>query len=165
VYAECVIDVEGRLECINTSRGGVPKEAVFEADVTHEGVRGDMQRDLRYHGGPDRAVSLYSLELIRALQHEGHPIAPGTAGENFTISGIDWSLLVPGQEIEIGPVRLVVTGYAAPCQNIRRSFNDHGFTRISQKVHPGWSRVYTRVLTGGKVRPNDVVRVVGSRHR
>jgi hypothetical protein len=34
---------------------------------------------------------LFSLELIRALQHEGHPIAPGTTGENLAASGIEWN--------------------------------------------------------------------------
>jgi MOSC domain-containing protein YiiM len=150
-------NAEGRIESINTSRGGVPKTAVLEALVTSEGIAGDVQRDLRYHGGPDRAVSIYSLDLIAALQREGHPIAAGTAGENLTVSGVDWSLMVPGREIQVGEVRLAVTRYASPCEKIERSFKDRDFTRISQKVHPGWSRVYTRVITAGTIRPGDSV--------
>jgi MOSC domain-containing protein YiiM len=133
---------------------------VLEAVVSREGIIGDVQRDLRYHGGPERAVSIYSLDLIAALRHEGHPIAPGTAGENITVSGIDWSLFVPGRELHIGEVHLAVTGYASPCENIRGSFATHDFTRISQKVHPGWSRVYTRVVTPGTIRPGDPVRLL-----
>lgn len=148
---------EGRVESINTSRGGVPKTAVLEAHVTSQGIAGDVQRDLRYHGGPERAVSLYSAELIADLQREGHPIAPGTAGENLTIAGIDWSLVIPGRELQVGEVRLAVTRYASPCENIRHNFKDEDFTRISQKVHPGWSRLYTRVVTAGTVRPGDLV--------
>src|SRR6185436_19667397 len=102
----CVRSSDGKLESINTSRGGVPKTAVFEAIVTREGIVGDVQRDLRYHGGPERAVSIYSLDLIADLQREGHPIAPGSAGENLTVSGVDWSLLVPGCELQVGDVRL-----------------------------------------------------------
>jgi MOSC domain-containing protein YiiM len=153
-------DADGRVESINTSRGGVPKMAVLEAVVTREGIIGDVQRDLRHHGGPDRAVSIYSLDRIAALQQEGHPIAAGTAGENVTVSGVDWSLVVPGREIQVGEIRLVVTGYASPCENIRHSFADRNFTRISQKVHPGWSRVYTRVVAAGTIRPADPVRLV-----
>jgi MOSC domain-containing protein YiiM len=149
---------EGRVESINTSRGGVPKTPVLEAQVTGEGIVGDVQRDLRYHGGPQRAVSMYSLELIARLQREGHPIAAGAAGENLTVSGIDWSLLVPGRDIHVGDVVLSVTGYASPCENIRRSFKDQDFTRISQKVYPGWSRVYCRVVVPGTIRPGDPVR-------
>jgi MOSC domain-containing protein YiiM len=160
VYADSVANLEGTIESINTSRGGVPKTAVLEAQVTGEGIVGDVQRDLRYHGGPERAVSLYSLEMIAALQREGHPIAAGTAGENLTIAGLDWSLVVPGCEIQAGAVRLAVTRYASPCEKIRHSFKDEDFTRISQKLHPGWSRVYTRVVTGGTIRPGDAVRIV-----
>ena len=155
----CVRSSDGKLESINTSRGGVPKTAVFEAIVTREGIVGDVQRDLRYHGGPERAVSIYSLDLIADLQREGHPIAPGSAGENLTVSGVDWSLLVPGCELQVGDVRLTVTGYAVPCANIRGSFRDEHFTRISQKVRPGWSRVYCRVVVPGTVRPGDPVRI------
>ena len=153
----------GRVESINTSRGGVPKTAVLEAQVTSDGLVGDVQRDLRYHGGPERAVSLYSLERIEDLQREGHPIAPGTAGENLTVSGLDWPLIAPDRELQVGGVRLVVTRYASPCEKIRHSFKDEDFTRISQKVHPGWSRIYCRVVTGGTIRPGDPVRLVESR--
>ena len=159
MYAESVQNPDGRLESINTSRGGVPKTPVFEAVVTREGLVGDVQRDLRYHGGPDRAVSIYSLDLIGDLQREGHPILPGTAGENLTVSGVDWSLLVPGRDVQIGDVRMTVTGYASPCENIRSSFKDQNFTRISQKLHPGWSRVYCRVAVPGTIRPGDPVRL------
>src|SRR5437868_5108903 len=108
----------GRVESINTSRGGVPKQPVFEAFVTEAGLDGDRQRDLRFHGGADRAVVIFSLDVITALQAEGHPIAAGTAGENLTLGGVDWAKLVPGAELTIGEVRLRVTKYASPCYKI-----------------------------------------------
>jgi len=57
---------------INVSPGGVPKLPVSEARITTLGLDGDSQRNRLYHGGPMRAVSLYSLERIEALNHEGH---------------------------------------------------------------------------------------------
>jgi MOSC domain-containing protein YiiM len=147
----------GRLESINLSRGGVPKASAFEALITTHGLDGDYQRDTYYHGGPDRAVVLFSLEVIRALQREGHPIAVGTVGENLTISGLEWADVGPESELHIGDVRLVVTKYTSPCEKIRRSFLNEDFTRISQKLHPGWSRVSARVVVGGVVRPGDPV--------
>ena len=128
---------------------------MFEGFVTDQGLDGDRQRDLRYHGGPDRAIVLFSLDVIRALQREGHPIAPGTTGENFTVSGLDWNAVVPGRQLQIGEVQLEVTKYTSPCEKIGGSFAD--FTRISQKRHAGWSRVSARVLTGGLVRMGDPV--------
>jgi MOSC domain-containing protein YiiM len=147
----------GRVEAINTSRGGVPKTPLFEALVTEHGLDGDRQRDLRFHGGPDRALVLYSLDVIRALQAEGHPIAIGSTGENLTISGLDWLSVVPGVELQIGDARLLITKYASPCENIGPSFIEGDFTRISERRYAGWSRVCARVLAGGIVRIGDPV--------
>jgi MOSC domain-containing protein YiiM len=151
---------DGRVESINTSRGGVPKSSAFEALVTEYGLDGDRQSDLRFHGGLDRAVVVYSLDVIRALQQEGHPIAVGSTGENLTISGVDWESVAPGVELRIGEVRLLITKYASPCENIGPSFLNGDFTRISQKRHAGWSRVCARVLSGGIVRMGDPVALV-----
>jgi MOSC domain-containing protein YiiM len=116
-------------------------------------VEGDGQRNRQLHGGPDRAVSLYSLDLIHALQAEGHPVEPGSLAENLTLTGIDWSLMVPGAQLEVGAVLLELTSYVHPCKNVSASFLDGYFVRVSQKVHPGWSRLYARVLEEGTVTP------------
>lgn len=149
----------GRVESINTSRGGVPKASAFEALITEHGLDGDRQRDLRFHGGLDRAVVLFSLDVIRALQQEGHSITVGSTGENITVSGVEWTTVVPGVELHIGDVRLLITKYASPCHNIAPSFLNDDFTRISQKIHAGWSRVCARVLAGGIIRMGDPVTV------
>lgn len=62
---------------INTSQGGVPKCLVEEAWITWEGIDGDQQRNRKLHGGRDRALCLFSSELIEALRQEGHPIEAG----------------------------------------------------------------------------------------
>ncbi len=151
--------MEGQVESINVSRGGVPKTGVFETLITFDGLDGDDQRDTRFHGGPERAVVLYSVEVIQALRLEGHPITAGSTGENLTISGLPWPLIVPGLELAVGGARVLVTKYASPCETIRRSFLDHDFSRVSQQRCPGWSRVCSRVLAEGIVRVGDRVRV------
>lgn len=153
----------GRLESINTSRGGVPKRPVFEAFIDERGVSGDAQSTVPPHGGPDRAVVLYSLDVIRTLQGEGHAIGVGTTGENLTVSGLDWTRVVPGTEVHVGAVRLLITRYATPCRAIRASFTGGHFTRIAQDEHPGWSRVCARVLEPGLVQPGDPVELVSPR--
>ena len=42
-------------------------------------------------------------------------------------------------------------------------FVNEEFTRISQKRHPGWSRVCARVIEGGVVRMGDPVVLAGVR--
>jgi MOSC domain-containing protein YiiM len=151
--------VDPLLLSINTSNGGVPKHPRHEALVGAGGVDGDRQRDLVHHGGSDRAVCLYSFDLIRALQHEGHSPSIGVLGENLTIGGIDWSRMTTGARLAVGDVRMRVTGYAVPCRNLSSAFIGGGIARISQKVHPGWSRVYARVEEPGIVHIGDRVEI------
>jgi len=150
----------GRLESINVSRGGVPKKAVPQALVTEEGLSGDRQDDRRYHGGVDRAVTLFSRERIDLLRAEGHPIGIGTTGENLTVSGLDWATLKPGVLLRVGAVELELTKFASPCEKIAGSFAQGDYTRLSEKNHPGWSRVCARVRQGGPVRTGDTVVVL-----
>lgn len=149
----------GVLHSINVSNGGVPKRPRDTAELRFSGVSGDRQRDLRYHGGPTRAVSLYSLELICALQAEGHPLEPGSIGENLTLAGVAWARMLPGASLHVGDALLELTAYAAPCTNLLPYFREGQFKRVSQKVHPGWSRLYARVLREAPVKVGDPVRL------
>jgi len=150
-----------RIVQISVSPGGVPKRPVPSARVTALGLEGDAHRDLDHHGGPERALCLFSQERIRALQAEGHPITPGSIGENLTIEGIDWTAVTPGAYLRLGE-RVIVqaTRYTAPCINITASFRNRDYSRVSQKHHPGDSRVYARVLREGALTQGDPVRLL-----
>jgi len=137
----------------------VPKIPVLFASVNLLGLEDDrhVHRD---HGGPDRAICLYPPELIKSLRAEGHPIDVGTAGENFTVADLDWSLMVPGTRLQAGnEVRLEVTSFTNPCKTIAGSFSGGSFKRISQKLHPGWSRVYARVITRGMIETGSSITI------
>jgi MOSC domain-containing protein YiiM len=151
----------GRIVQLSVSPGGVPKRAIAEARVTRLGLQGDGHRDLEHHGGPERAVCLFPSQAIRALAAEGHAITPGAIGENVTIEAVDWSHVVPATYLRLGPhVLLQVTRYTSPCLTIAPVFVGRESGRVSQKRHPGWSRVYARVLIEGWLRPGDEVRIV-----
>ena len=154
-------DEGGYIHQLNCSNGGVPKVPVAEAELTLTGLVGDRQRYPIIHGGPQRALCLYSLEVIQALQAEGHPIYPGSIGENVTVAGLDWSQLAPGQRLALGDeVVIEITSYANPCRNIRGSFGDGKYKRVAQKQHAGESRLYARVLQTGKLAAGQRVRVL-----
>jgi MOSC domain-containing protein YiiM len=154
----------GRIIQISVSAGGVPKLAVPNARVGALGLDGDGHRDAENHGGPERAVCLFSMEHIEALRREGHPVAPGTLGENVTIEGLSWSNVVPGTRLALGDtVVLEVSRYTSPCVNIKPLFIGGDYARVSQKRHPGWSRVYARVVTPGLIRERDPVRLLAAK--
>jgi MOSC domain-containing protein YiiM/ribosomal protein S18 acetylase RimI-like enzyme len=149
---------QGRVLHVNVSRGGVPKRPVAAARVTTMGVEGDRQNARMVHGGPHRAVSILGIEAIARVAAEGHPIAPGTTGENLTTEGFDVSTLPPGTRLAIGrEVVLELAAPAAPCETIRESFVDGRFGRLSVKTHADDSRMYARVITEGEVRPGDPI--------
>ena len=146
---------------INVSDGGVPKHPVLEAVIAITGVAGDRQENLKFHGGPDRALCLYSQELIERLQDEGHVIEAGSSGENLTLAGLDWEKLKPGDQIQVGPeVQVEIMSYTTPCEKNARWFRDGDYKRVSHKKNPGWSRLYAKVLREGLVRPGDAVTVM-----
>ncbi len=151
---------DGRILQVNVSFGGVPKLPVPAARITAAGVEGDRQREVTVHGGPHRAVSILGIEAIRRVAAEGHPIAPGTAGENLTIEGFDVSTLPVGTRLAIGgEAVLELSGPADPCRTIRHSFSDRRFGRLGIAAHPSDSRMYARVIRPGVVRPGDAVRL------
>lgn len=151
----------GRIVQISVSPGGVPKLPVPEARVTELGLEGDLHRDIEHHGGPERALCIFSMEQIRVLQMEGHRVTPGAIGENLTVEGLDWERVTPGSRLELGAgVLIEVTRYTSPCFNIRKNFADGDISRVSQKRRAGSSRVYARVISEGMIRQGDTVRLV-----
>lgn len=137
--------------------GGVPKYPVHSAFIGKYKVNGDKQNDTIHHGGSERAVCIYSKEIISSLQREGHPIFAGSTGENITLEGLDWKSLKIGVILKFGDVKIQLTNPTAPCKTIAKSFKNDQFTRISEKKYPGWSRWYAKVLKEGKVSVNDKV--------
>jgi MOSC domain-containing protein YiiM len=102
---------------------------------------------------------VYGLERLEALRDEGHPIDPGSTGENVLVRGLAWSNLAAGDVLHLGQVTLRLTTEAPPCSTIAASFADGAFQRISAAQHPGWSRWYAEVLTEGRIEVGDVVRI------
>ena len=149
---------DAHIHQVNVSPGGVPKLPVLEGAVTTNGLAGDKQAKPGIHGGPYRALCLFPLELIEALRADGHPIAPGTAGENITTSNLDWSEVKPGARLRLGSdVLIQITSFTDPCQTIAGSFSDGDINRINERVASGSSRVYAQVLEEGAIRAGDPI--------
>ena len=150
---------------INVSElGGVPKLPVKTAVVRFEGVEGDLNRFRmeRKNGDPGRAVSIFSMERILQLQEEGHPIDIGTAGENFTIEGIDWPKMEVGMMLRFGSTLIRLSEPCAPCSKIGGSFMEDEFSRIDQNKRRGWSRWSASVIEEGAVSVGDAVYLEGN---
>jgi MOSC domain-containing protein YiiM len=146
-----------RLKQINISPGGVPKTPVPQARIGYTGLEGDRQRDRKHHGRPFQAVCLWSEEIIEGLAASGHPIAAGNAGENLTLSGLDWLELRPGTRVRVGDALLEISFPSTPCHNQTQWFTDGDFTRIGFERDPAATRWYAWVREPGEVVVGDLV--------
>ena len=121
---------------------------VLEAALSqalHRGVEIDRVTDL----GPSRVV----LRGLRLPADRGWPVE--MKAESVEASGP----LLSAARGDSAPVRLLVTSYTSPCENVRPYFLDGAFERVSQKRNPSWSRVCARVLEGGLVQIGDPVAI------
>jgi MOSC domain-containing protein YiiM len=145
----------GVLRQISVSGGGMPKLAVDSAVVTADGVGDDWQKNRKYHGGPDRAVCLFSAELYDWLRTEqGIDLRFGSVGENFTTEGLDLLKLAPGSRLRVGACEIEVTAIRVPCRSL------HQWHPSLMKIIQGRSGWVCRVNTPATVRAGDRIEVV-----
>jgi len=139
---------------LNVSKGGVPKRPVESARVTRFGVEGDVQRNLKYHGGPDRAVCIYSEELYAELRSEGIEVVNGAFGENFTTSGIDLNSLESGDRLRVGDCLIEITDVRVPCNTLKK------WSAKLPKATVGRSGWVAKVVEEASVKPGDAIEVI-----
>ena len=100
---------------VNISNGGIPKLPVPSCDVTIIGLHGDG-RDHEKHSKPERAVSLFDVEILHQLNTEGYTLCPGAIGENLTIENVHVQSLEPGDRLCFsGGVVIELTESRNPC--------------------------------------------------
>lgn len=159
--------VAGILKRVNRSNGGLPKRAIpHPVMLLADGIEGDRHRDLKHHGGPDKAVLMIAAEFIDSLGSRGFPVAYGALGENLTVSGLDPHQWRAGQRYRIGPDAVIeLTKLRTPCANL-----DVYGPSIKGEVYdarckagdvdsPHWAHggFYARVIDSGLLFPNAPV--------
>ena len=144
----------GTVTQLSLSGGGVPKLPVQAVDVDFGGVVGDKHTYRVHHGRPWQALCLWSDEVIDAFRADGHPLSRGAAGENITVSGLNWADVRPGVLIRVGDVLAHVQAYAEPCNSNAQWFLDGDFALMGNDRGPV-SRVYATVLEPGRITTAD----------
>jgi MOSC domain-containing protein YiiM len=116
-----------------------------------EGLAGDQQANRRVHGGPDKAVCVYSADHVAwwRAQLETDAWGPGAVGENFTVSGQTEVDVCLGDVYEVGTALVEVSQPRSPCQTLARRWARPDLPR--RVVHSGRSGWYLRVRRPGVV--------------
>ena len=141
-----------------TVRTGIFKEAVVRrVPVDTLNIDGDRQADLIGHGGPFRAVLVYSLENYAYWEHElgQSGFEFGHFGENFTVDGMLEGDVHVGDVFRIGTALFQVTQPRVPCYKLAIKVGIENFySRILESGRPGF---YFRVLEEGEVGAGDAI--------
>ena len=129
--------------------------------ITPEGLDGDTIMDTENHGGVDQAVYVYGgTDYNWWAKTLGRDFAPGTFGENLTISGLESASLQIGDRLHIGATEAIcleVTSPRIPCVTLAARMGDPAFIkRFREAERPG---VYCRVIEAGSVSAGDPVRL------
>jgi MOSC domain-containing protein YiiM len=125
-----------------------------------EGLSGDHQYDRRSHGGPERALLMYSADHYPRWRSEWgrKDVGPGAFGENLTVSGLTEDTACLGDVYRIGEVRIEVSSPRTPCLTLARR---HGIPDLVKTVvenhRSGW---YLRVLQEGWLEAEMDVKLV-----
>jgi MOSC domain-containing protein YiiM len=141
---------------LNVSPGGMPKLPVMFARVTRSGVEGDKQRNLKFHGGPNRAVCIYSEELYGELRDAGIDMTFGSVGENFSTRGLDLRRVAKGDCLSVGTDGCVVqiTDVRVPCNQLKKWDPELPELIVGRS---GW---VAKVIAEGVVKPGDVIELL-----
>jgi len=134
----------------------MPKLPVLSAYVSIDGLAGDRQHNLKVHGGPNRAVCLYSEELYEWLRTRGVPVSNGDIGENFTTRGLDLATLKTGDRLRVGQCTIEITKVREPCSQLRKWDQDLPELIVG---HSGWM---AKVIEEGEVKPGDTVAILAN---
>jgi len=140
--------------------------------LTGLGVAGDahagvtVQHLFRIKADPTqpnlRQVHLIQAEVHDELLGRGFTVGPGTMGENITTRGLDLLALPTGSRLRFGTAVVEITGLRNPCRQL------DGFQSGLMKAVLGRDEngqllrragVMGIVLSGGPVRPGDLVQV------
>lgn len=125
------------------------------ARVGLQGFDGDVQVDRKNHGGPDKAVYVYTREnhLYWANQKGAPEYPPGHFGENLTVTGLPDAEVHIGDILAIGETLMQVTQPRVPCFKLGIKFGDPGF--VGEFLISGRTGFYLRILREGWIHPGD----------
>lgn len=124
------------------------------------GLHGDRVADTKDHGGPWRAVLMYSADHYARWREEWNrkDLGAGGFGENLTVRAIRESTVCLGDRFEVGEALIEVTAPRAPCHTLARRHGVRDLVATVRANHRhGW---YLRVQRPGWIEAGQALTLV-----
>jgi MOSC domain-containing protein YiiM len=160
--------VQGSIQQINSSSGGLPKRALLAGFISTLGLDGDGHAHPTIHGGPRKAILLIASEIVDGLAARGYPVFYGALGENLTTRDIDIRALRIGDRLRAGAAVLEITQPRGPCKALDvygPSIKDEIYdlrVKLLDAMSPRWgmSGLYASVIEPGEVQTGDAIELL-----
>jgi MOSC domain-containing protein YiiM len=135
------------------------KTPVTQALLRFHNFEGDRQADLRHHGGPDKAVCVYSFDHYPHWEAWfGRRMPPGAFSENLTIAGVRETEVCIGDTFRAGEAVVQLSQPRQPCTKLA---GKNGRRDLPGAIHEnGFSGFYLRVIREGLVRVGDTFELI-----
>jgi len=132
---------------------GICKKPVSQALFLNKlGFDGDGVGNLKNHGGPDKAVCVYSLDHYPYWEKTlGIKLTPAAFGENLSISNLKEKDICIGDVFQLGTALVQVSQPRQPCSTLAVRYGRSDFVKLV--VNFGRTGFYFRVLKEGTVEP------------
>jgi MOSC domain-containing protein YiiM len=148
-------------EGVESWTSGIYKIPVLgRVSLASTNLAGDGQADLKVHGGPDKAVCVYSADHYPFWRQElsVSECGPGWFGENFSVEGQRETDVAVGDTFRIGTAVVQISQPRAPCWKLGRRWHRLDMPKlVVQSGRTGW---YLRVLDAGDVECGDALTLV-----
>lgn len=164
-----VSEISAVIESLNI---GLPKKEIFRgAEVTtgickvpvsgplhlnRTGFEGDGVADLRHHGGPDKAVCVYSGSHYNYWEDVlGVELPHAAFGENLTVSNMEEDQVCIGDIFQAGTALVQVSQPRQPCKTLAARYGRNDLVKLV--VESGRTGFYFRVLKEGVVEKGTTI--------
>ncbi|QYJ79072.1 MOSC domain-containing protein [Shewanella acanthi] len=137
------------------------KRAAAKLEVHRSHVQGNIQADVKHHGGDDRVLHHFPREhygQYRRWDLITHLEDVPSMGENISTVGLNETQVNIGDILQIGEVTVQVTQPRSPCFKLNLQFGHKDFALAMQESQLcGW---FYRVITPGVINVTDKIELV-----
>jgi len=120
------------------------------------GFEGDGVGDLNHHGGPDKAVCVYSTDHYPYWQETmGMKLPVAAFGENLSVANLREEDICIGDIFELGTALVQVSQPRQPCKTLAARYGRDDMIRLV--VDSGYTGFYLRVLGEGQVEKGNML--------
>jgi MOSC domain-containing protein YiiM len=152
---------------VETLNIGLPKKEIFDGKPITTGIckkpvsgqvtlralgfDGDGVADTKNHGGPDKAICVYSLDHYPFWEKTLGVRLPAAAfGENLSVSNLKEDDVCIGDIFLLGTATVQISQPRQPCTTLAARYGRNDLVKLV--INSGFSGFYFRVLQEGEVR-------------